>query len=200
MQKSLFERILYATDMSERAIISSHYALRMCRDYGAHLTIVYVAPDDIEEMSANMNFDLASHYSKNALAKILSDKIDKSKKALSEQVNSAYGKTKSETDDGVDFPHITIRCGEPAEQILLEAENDRSDLIIVGTGRYNVMDKILLGSVSREVVKKSQVPVITIPLAIPVSEKNKCLGMFSSPAATSDHCKQSDDRASHSLP
>ena len=165
MQKSLFKRILYATDMSDRAIVSSHYALRMSHDYNAHLTIVTVIPDEIEEMSANMSYDLSSHYGKDQLDRFTSDTIDENRKVLTERINSICSKMKTQLGDCLVTPNVSIRCGDTVEQILLEAETDQSDLIIVGTNRHNLLDKIMLGNVAKEVVLKSQVPVITIPLA-----------------------------------
>ena len=63
------------------------------------------------------------------------------------------------------MPHVTIRAGDPVEQILLEAETDESDLIVIGSRAHSLFDNILIGSVAGGVVKKSVVPVITVPLS-----------------------------------
>lgn len=56
------ERILYAMDMSDDAAEVANYAVHLALNCNAHLSIVNVIPSRVEEMSANMGYDLAVHY------------------------------------------------------------------------------------------------------------------------------------------
>lgn len=165
MRKSMFQRILYATDMTDNAIVASHYALRLSHEWNAHLTIVSVIPDEIEEMAANMSYDLAAHYDKDTLDAYNNKEADQSRAALVDRINTLCSKLKTQLGDCLVCPEVAIRIGDPVEQILLEAENDGSDLIIIGSVRHNLFDSLLFGNVTREVIEKSPVPVISIPLA-----------------------------------
>lgn len=167
MKVPLFKRILHATDMSDNAVVAAHYALRLCSDYGAYLTIVNVISNVVEEMSANMGYDLASHFDRKSLDRLVKDRIDRSREVLIERINSLCDKAGEQLSDCPACPKISIRAGDPIEQILIEAESDESDLIVVGARGHGFIDEILIGSVARGVVKDSRVPVITIPLAKP---------------------------------
>jgi nucleotide-binding universal stress UspA family protein len=165
MGASMFNRIVYATDMTDSSIVASHYALRLSNECNAHLSIISVIPDEVEEMSANMSYDLAAHYDKDVLDAYTSDEVDNSRAMLIKRINALCTKLKRQLHDCKVRPNVSIRSGDPAEQILLEAEKEDADLIVVGTGRHNLLDRFLCGSVAKEVVQKSPVPVITIPLA-----------------------------------
>jgi nucleotide-binding universal stress UspA family protein len=165
MNTSLIKRILYATDMSDDAIFACHYAMRMSQDCNAHLTIIYVTPDEIEEMSANMSYDLNSHYDEKYLDSFNKDNLSRSQETLIQKINDQCNKINPQLSGCTAKPQITIRIGDPVEQILLEAETDGYDLIVIGNRGHSLFDNILIGSVAGEVVKKSGLPVITVPLS-----------------------------------
>jgi len=165
MNTSLIKKILYATDMSDDAIFACHYAMRMSQDCNAHLSIIHVAPDETEEMSANMSYDLSSHYDKEYLDTFNEDNISRSQSALIKKINDQCNKINPQLSGCEITPQVTIRTGDPVEQILLEAEADGYDLIVIGNRGHSLFDNILIGSVAGEIVKKSGLPVITVPLS-----------------------------------
>ena len=55
-----------------------------------------------------------------------------------------------------------VVLGDPAEEILSYAETEGIDLIIMGTHGRKGIERIFFGSVAERVVKKSQVPVLTV--------------------------------------
>jgi len=165
MHTSLVRKILYATDMSDDAIFACHYAMRMSQDCNAHLSIIHVTPDESEEMSANMSYNLNSHYDKEYLDTFNEDNISRSQGTLIKKINDQCHKINPQLSDCKIKPQIIIRAGDPVEQILLEAETDGYDLIVIGNRGHSLFDNILIGSVAGEVVKKSGLPVITVPLS-----------------------------------
>jgi len=80
MKESLFKKILYATDLSETAKKAARYALSLAHEYGAELTVVNVIPDLVEEMSAGMGYDLASHFGREKLSSFYGEGLEESKK------------------------------------------------------------------------------------------------------------------------
>ncbi len=58
-----------------------------------------------------------------------------------------------------------LRTGSPAKTIIKEAEKQSVDLIIVGSHGHGALQKILIGSTSESILKKSKIPVLLIPVA-----------------------------------
>ncbi len=54
-----------------------------------------------------------------------------------------------------------IRTGHPAEEIIKGAEDEGADMIIIGT-RGNRINRLFIGSVSREVVNSTTIPVLLV--------------------------------------
>ena len=52
--------------------------------------------------------------------------------------------------------------GNPAEEILLAAERHRADLIVMGSKGLTVLDRYLLGSVSRKVARHALCSVLVV--------------------------------------
>jgi nucleotide-binding universal stress UspA family protein len=53
--------------------------------------------------------------------------------------------------------------GDPAESIVAVARSECADLIVVGTRRRNRVGRAILGSVSDEVIRSAQCPVLVVP-------------------------------------
>ena len=164
MKTSLFAKILYATDMSDNAREAADYALNLARDYKAHLTVVNVMPDLVEEMSASLGYDLAVHYDEAKLKSFFKENLDESREAVVQRIHTLCDEAGSRLNEGRIKPDVVIRVGKPVEQILIEAREGECDLIVVGAKGHSILDEILVGSVARGVMKKSHIPVLTIPL------------------------------------
>ena len=64
--------------------------------------------------------------------------------------------------DGV-APSKIIRFGRPHEEIVRCAEDQKADLIVMGTHGRTGLAHFLVGSVAERVVRTSKVPVLTVP-------------------------------------
>lgn len=62
-----------------------------------------------------------------------------------------------------EFEELDVPQKDAAEMILLAAQNFKADLIVMGKRRLTSIEKLILGSVSSEVVKKSVIPVLIVP-------------------------------------
>jgi len=61
------------------------------------------------------------------------------------------------------IPHRgKVLSGDVAEEIILYAEEEKIDLIVMGTHGYKGLEKILFGSVAEKVVKTASCPVMTV--------------------------------------
>lgn len=66
-------------------------------------------------------------------------------------------------DVGVDATAL-LRVGQPARTILREAENQDMELIVVGSHGRGLLFDALVGSVSAEVLRHAEVPVLVVPV------------------------------------
>lgn len=164
MKACIFKKILYATDLSETAKKAARYALNIAQECNAELTVINVVPDLVEEMSAGMGYDLASHFGADKLESFYTVGLDESKAAVIERIHTVCADAGSEMESCDITPNVEIMVGNPVKSIVKLAEQDGYDLIVVGTHGHGMLDDILLGSVARGIVKKSPVPVLTVRL------------------------------------
>ncbi len=150
--------------MSDNALQVAQYAVRLAHNNKSDLTVVNVVGGKIEELSTDMQYDLSAHCDNECLDSMSNDYVENGKKVLRERINSVCGGIINSIDDCLVEPEVAVRAGEPVEQIVDEARENNADLIVVGARGHNILDEILVGSVARGVVKKSPVPVMTIPL------------------------------------
>lgn len=66
-------------------------------------------------------------------------------------------------DAGIDSTGLLIR-GPTVDTVLLEAKRIEADLIIVGSHGYGALYDLLVGSESRGILKKSEIPVLVVPV------------------------------------
>ncbi len=64
--------------------------------------------------------------------------------------------------EGVDV-EIIIKQGTPAEVVLKEAKEKNADLIVMGSHGRGVVMEAILGSVSKDIIKRAKVPVLIVP-------------------------------------
>jgi nucleotide-binding universal stress UspA family protein len=85
------------------------------------------------------------------------------KAALDEKAKVIVDFYKNYLEKAPPVPKITtlIKMGNPAEEILLTAKEEGVDMIIVGS-RGKRVSHLFMGSVSREVINMSEVPVLVV--------------------------------------
>lgn len=65
-----------------------------------------------------------------------------------------------------------IKFGDPVDEILQTAKENKADIIIMGTRGASGLQKILFGSNTVEVVSKSEIPVLAIPVGFTFKKIN----------------------------
>ena len=61
---------------------------------------------------------------------------------------------------GLDVAVSVLASGLPSDEILKEATKQGADLIVVGSRGHNLISKLFLGSVAREVIRKTTLPLL----------------------------------------
>jgi len=137
----MIKRILLAYDGSAPADKAYSFALDIAKKYDADLYVLAVARppefgDDVETEAVIEN-------SKKHYQKILAP--------LKAQARS----------QGVRL-HFEVAVGHPAEQIIYDADRHGVDLVVVGDRGRSKFVRLLLGSVSKQVVQYAGRPVLVV--------------------------------------
>lgn len=142
-------QILVAIDGSKHSERIVNYAAGLAKKISASIALLYVTP----------TYGIPESYKEYAKAENLSDSDYYD--AVGAQVLQKYRSTF--LDQGVECEIVT-EAGNAAENILIVADDMKSDMIIVGLQGLHGLAKVRsLGSVARRVIENSTVPVITVP-------------------------------------
>jgi nucleotide-binding universal stress UspA family protein len=142
MTNQLFEKILIATDGSQRNRAAVEEALRIGRLYGSAVFAVYV-------------MDLGAFESASADV-VVSDTWTVVQQEA--ETALAYVRTMAE---GVNLETVVLD-GKPAAQIVKFAEEKKIDLIVIGTQGKRGLERLLLGSVAEQVIRMAPCKVLVV--------------------------------------
>lgn len=140
----MFKKILVPVDGSNHSINAVHNAIEVAR--GAEASLTLLAVDGCRPL-------------KGPLAE-LANSEDLSRQEIFERVlESVVVKANIPDDINIDQ---RIRMGDPADNILAEADLTEADLIVIGRRGLGSFAELLLGSVSRKVLHLSKIPVMVV--------------------------------------
>jgi nucleotide-binding universal stress UspA family protein len=166
---NIFEKILYATDLSESAAHAYAYAISLANIYGASISILHVLAEfSGEEFVVNMIDadtwkDIKDRHYAEARTNLIGKKRDHI--AIREVLEAFSEEAKSETDDQKPvIDEVLIKKGSTADVILETAQELKCDLIVMGTHGQGSLTDMLIGSTAKRVVGKSPIPVLVIRL------------------------------------
>ena len=142
------KKILFATDFSEGSSSSLPYAVSIAKQYGAKLYFVHVIYDVMKTSGwyvPHVSMDeLYKDMEKNAKAQL--------EKSFIEEIRGYK-----------DVEHVVLK-GTPYEEISRFAEENKIDLIVIGTHGRKGLDRMLFGSTAEQVVRYAPCPVLTVRL------------------------------------
>jgi len=134
-RKTEVKKLLMAVDGSEKANKALEYAIQLCRQFGARMTLLHVEEGEL--------FRLEPKVTKRVGEQILAE---------------AAGKVKA---GDVAFD-IRLEFGNPARTILQVAKEEDYDLIVVGSRGVSSVKRFLLGSISADVSMHAQRSVLIV--------------------------------------
>jgi len=139
------KKILCAVDFSEASKEVAGYAAYLAKSVNAQILVLYVAPS----LSQYVGFHVPPNSIESFVKEIVAG-ADKSMEAfLSEQFKGVNARGE-------------VVTGYAAEEILHIAEEEKVDMIVMGTHGRRGIDRILFGSVAERVVKNAECPVLTV--------------------------------------
>ena len=137
-----YERILVPTDGSDGANVAVDCATDLATTYGAELHTVSVV--DTGAMAPDVQFD------------VIMDQLQNRAQAAVETV------AETAREAGIEDTQTAMLEGRAYDAIKSYAEDERIDLIVMGTHGRSGLDRYLLGSVAEKLVRTASVPVLTV--------------------------------------
>lgn len=143
-----FQNILFATDFSEGAEEAFDYAHALAQSCKGTITLLHVISEPL---------DLRGFY----VPHISFDNLEQEIESGAWKMMEKFCARKFQSGEKY---NTVVVPGVPHEQVIKTAEENRSDVIVIGTHGRTGLDHVLFGSVAEKIVRKSPVPVLTIPL------------------------------------
>jgi nucleotide-binding universal stress UspA family protein len=136
--------IVYTTDYAENSQHAFQLACALARDYQARLIVMHVVPTETAELLAlsQMGTQEKTGNLRDVLRKV---------QPLGEPVRVEH----------------RLEDGDPATEIVRVTREIPADLIVMATRGMTGLGRLLLGSVTEEVVRKASCPVLTVRTALP---------------------------------
>ncbi|MGA9151269.1 MAG: universal stress protein [Candidatus Nitrosopolaris sp.] len=144
-------KILVAIYGSVHSFKASEYALELAKSFGAQLyaiTVTYIPAS--EHLSQ-----------KEVLSKSLVE--DSSNNSMKDAGNWFENFTQNAKEDNIQLKTELINSARPVDYVILEyAEEQKIDLIVVGTKGRTGFKKLMLGSIASSIVTYAHCPVIVV--------------------------------------
>jgi nucleotide-binding universal stress UspA family protein len=128
-------KILYCADFSEHSQRAREYAFSLAAEYGAEITILHV----LEEIASSEDAHSAMAEVKKRLGTMIPPEL--------------RGRYTSP---------VKVRMGRPYQEIIQLADEERTDLIVMGVRGRNLLDLALFGSTTYRVIQLGPCPVLAV--------------------------------------
>ncbi len=140
------ERILFPTDFSEGSSQALSYAVELTKQHNAKLYILHVIYDIKRATGLNV-----PHMSSDELMKDLTDwALKELDKACIEEIRKLENVEK------------VVLHGIPYEEIINYADQEKIDMVVIGTYGRSGLERFIFGSTAERVVRKAACTVVTV--------------------------------------
>ena len=157
MQEKPFSRVLVAIDGSISSMHTIDYAISIAMKNNSQLVILYVI-DVYKYPYLPSSIILAPTFG--------SEKYLEERNEAEKQMNKTIEKYKQKTKNNIDSKELKTEIVEGAKSaattIMEYAESENIDLIIIGSKGRTSFKKLLLGSVSSDIIKNAHCAVLVI--------------------------------------
>lgn len=155
------QHILYATDLGPHGPDVFRFALSIAEKYGATIHILHVV-----EEPAFLRKNVAERYiSGSVLGSYRDATLGEAMTEIKQRLEQFSQSTlESEDSKHARVADIKVLAGKPSVTILSEADRINADCIIMGSRRYSGVSAMTIGSVAREITRKSRRPVFMFPV------------------------------------
>ena len=142
----MFAKIMCPIDFSEHSQRALRFAALLARSFGSQITLLHVNDPLLVAAAAFVPDQRPEEDTKTELHRLLNEAV---------------------AGDQTSVPDMTtlVTEGEPSEEIVKTADEHGIDLIVMGTHGLGGYRKILIGSTTERVLRRTFIPVAAVPLA-----------------------------------
>jgi nucleotide-binding universal stress UspA family protein len=141
MEYPKYKKVLFCTDFSEESDYAFQFALGIAKRDKGLLYILHVIP--------------ANTYQKYTETYITKENLGKKQKDIEEGVNNQYEEHYVKKMENETKFRIVTKSGREAEEIIKFSNNEKVDLIVMGTHGRTGIEHVFLGSVAEKVSQRS---------------------------------------------
>ncbi|MDH3473206.1 MAG: universal stress protein [Rhodospirillales bacterium] len=149
----MIKTILVPTDGSEHAAKAVGFAADLAAKYGAKIHLLHVLHD---LGTGNIPPELRSYARLEHVEMTERDVV----KSLANEI--LYQAAQRARQQGADRIETTVQVGDPAREILAQAEQTEADLIVMGTRGLSDLQGLLMGSIAHKVSHLAPCSCITV--------------------------------------
>jgi nucleotide-binding universal stress UspA family protein len=146
LKQRMFNRILIPTDGSDAVMPAVKMALDLAKTYDATLHALFIVDQPPSVTGTGEGFT----------------GIDNLLNELEEEGRHATDTIADQAEDSNVEIKSSVQRGNPHDDILAYANEYAIDLIVIGTHGRTGVKRALLGSVTEDVVRHSEIPVLTV--------------------------------------
>ena len=155
------KKILYATDLSKNSAYAFRYAVDMALQQNAHIVILHV----IEPIPPQVRHYVSVYVNESRWEEKLRTEHDAAIERIKSRLEEFCKREAAKDPPCLALvSEILVRPGHPLEEILKAADEQASDILILGTHGKGFLKHTFLGSVARSVLHRIRKPVFIIPL------------------------------------
>jgi nucleotide-binding universal stress UspA family protein len=147
----MFKDILCPVDFSSSSMRALQYAMSIAQEADAHLAVLHVVAHEIENAADVGAFGAVENLS---IAEFRTLRDDTLRRRLADAV--------PETVASYCSVNTILTHGKPWREILRNAADRRSDLIVMGVRGRGAVDLMFFGSTTHHVVREAVCPVLTL--------------------------------------
>lgn len=154
-------KILYSTDLSKSSTTAFEQAVYLAKKTGAEIHILHI----VEKLSndAKITFQTYVIDSKNR-HDLLQQRVETARDKLMHRQNEFWGRLQVENENlRQQIKSIQVVEAYPAESILKISQELEVDLIVMGSHEKGMLHTFL-GSVAKNVLSRSRIPMLIVPL------------------------------------
>jgi nucleotide-binding universal stress UspA family protein len=152
MNSSIFRKIMIATDGSESSMLAADKGIELARLSGGTVYAVYV-------VSTAYLYPIDGGYLSPTGVNIYWESIHE---VFQKQGHQALDSVKDLGERKEINVETVLLEGNPSAELIRYAEEEKMDIVIMGTLGKTGLDRLLLGSVAGNVVRHSKVPVMVV--------------------------------------
>ncbi len=151
--------ILYASDLGNHTRPAIKMAAAVASGQKARIIYLHV----LESISGTAKSLVSSYVSEEELNQIFTDSVQKMTEKMRDRIQKFHDEELTDEDRDLETK-IMVKTGKIEEVILDVAEQEKADLIVMGSRTHSGIGQFMMGSSANKVIHTSHIPVLVVPI------------------------------------